>query len=197
MNAAIFGGTFDPVHRGHLAVARAAARRFRLDRIYFVPADLPPHKQKRPITPFLHRYAMLTLALAGEERFVVSAAEFAAGARRPNYTVETVARLRRSLKKRDRLYLLVGADQFRDLGRWYRAEALLRQVEVIVATRRGYSLAEGWSKLPLGARVLVLEARHPVSATEVRRRAARGRPLGRLVPPAVAEYIRKTGLYRG
>ena len=197
MNAAIFGGTFDPVHRGHLAVARAAARRFRLDRIYFVPADLPPHKQKRAITRFLDRYAMLTLALAGEERFVASAAEYAAGARRPNYTVQTVERFRRGLKKSDRLYLLVGADQFRDLGRWHRAEALLRQVEVIVATRPGSSLAEGWAKLPRGTRVLVLETEQWVSATEIRRRAARGRPLGRLVPRAVAEYIRKTGLYRG
>jgi nicotinate-nucleotide adenylyltransferase len=197
MNAAIFGGTFDPVHRGHLAVARAAARRFRLDRIYFVPADLPPHKQKRAITPFLDRYAMLALALAGEERFVASAAEYAAGARRPNYTVETVTRFRRTLKEGDRLYLLVGADQFRDLGRWYHAEALLRQVEVIVATRPGWPLEEGWAKLPLGARVLVLETHEAVSASEVRRRAARGRALGRLLPPAVEEYVRKTGLYRG
>ncbi|HYX69625.1 MAG TPA: nicotinate-nucleotide adenylyltransferase [Terriglobales bacterium] len=197
MNVAIFGGTFDPVHRGHLAVARAAARRFRLERIYFVPADLPPHKRKKPITPFLDRYAMLALALAGEERLVASAAEFAAGARRPNYTVETVARFRRALRKGDRLYLLLGADQFRDLGTWHRARALLRAVEVIVATRPGFSLAEGWAKLPRGARVLVLETRQPVSATEVRRRAARGRPLRGLVPPAVADYIRKTGLYRG
>lgn len=197
MNAAIFGGTFDPVHRGHLAVARAAARRFRLDRIYFVPADLPPHKQKKPITPFLDRYAMLALALAGEERFVASAAEYAAGARRPNYTILTVARFRRLLKRGDRLYLLVGADQFRDLGTWYRARALVRVVEIIVATRPGAPLAEGWKKLPVGARVSVLETREPVSATAIRRRAARGRPLGRLVPPAVADYIRKTGLYRG
>jgi nicotinate-nucleotide adenylyltransferase len=197
MNVAIFGGTFDPVHRGHLAVARAAARRFRLDRIYFVPADLPPHKQSKPITPFPHRYAMLALALAGERQLVPSAAEYAAGARRPNYTILTVARFRRALKKGDRLYLLVGADQFRELGTWYRARALVRRVEIIVATRPGSSLAEGWAKLPAGARVLVLETREPVSATAVRRRAARGRPLGSLVPRAVAEYIRKTGLYRG
>ena len=197
MNVAIFGGTFDPVHRGHLAVARAAARRFRLDRIYFVPADLPPHKQSKSITSFLDRYAMLALALAGEERFVPSAVEFAAGARRPSYTILTVARFRRTLKRGDRLYLLVGADQFRDLGTWYRVPALVRQVEIIVATRPGSSLAQGWKKLPVGARVLVLETQEPVSATQVRRRAARGRALGRLVPPAVAEYIRKTGLYRG
>lgn len=197
MNAAIFGGTFDPVHRGHLAVARAALRRFRLDRIYFVPADLPPHKQKKPITPFLDRYAMLTLALAAQKRFVPSAAEFAAGARRPNYTIHTVARFRRALKKGDRLCLLVGADQFREMGTWHRARTLLRAVEVIVATRPGWSLEAGWAKLPKGSRVLVLETNQAVSATEIRRRAARGRPLGRLVPPAVAEYIRKTGLYRG
>ncbi|HUK86587.1 MAG TPA: nicotinate-nucleotide adenylyltransferase [Terriglobales bacterium] len=197
MKVAIFGGTFDPVHRGHLAVARAAARRLRLDRIYFVPADLPPHKQTKPITPFLDRYAMLTLALAGEKRFVASAAEHAAGARRPNYTIRTVARFRRGLKQGDRLFLLMGADQFRDLGTWYRARALLRRVEVIVATRPGSSLAQGWKKLPLGARVLVLETREPVSATAIRRRAARGRRLGGLVAPAVEEYIRKTGLYRG
>ncbi len=197
MKVAIFGGTFDPVHRGHLAVARAAARRFRLDRIYFVPADLPPHKQKRPITPFPHRYAMLALALAGERRLLPSAAEYAAGARRPNYTIHTVARFRRGLRRGDQLYLLVGADQFREMDTWYRARALLRAVEIIVATRPGSSLAEGWKKLPVGARVLVLETHEPVSATEIRRRAARGRRLGGLVPRAVEGYIRKTGLYRG
>src|ERR1041384_5998378 len=100
MNVALFGGTFHPVPRGHLAVARAAQRAFKLGRIYFVPADIPPHKQRQPITDYLHRYAMLTLALRDEKTFVPSTMEAPVhssntgqGAK-PNYSIDTVRRIR-------------------------------------------------------------------------------------------------------
>lgn len=95
MKIAFFGGTFDPVHRGHLVIARVAAEKFGLERIYFAPADIPPHKQKRKLTDFQHRFAMLALATAEDKRFVPSLLDAPTG--RPNYSVETVRRLNRAL----------------------------------------------------------------------------------------------------
>ena len=146
MNVAIFGGTFDPVHRGHLAVARAAQRACKLGRIYFVPADVPPHKQRLPITPFHHRYAMLALALRGQKAFIPSLIESRddglgneAGRRepRPNYTIDTVRRFRKLLPKGDRLFFLIGIDAFVDLPTWYKPAELAKEVEFIVVSRPG------------------------------------------------------------
>jgi nicotinate-nucleotide adenylyltransferase len=224
MNIAVFGGTFDPVHRGHLAVARAAAERFDLKRIYFIPADVPPHKQKAPITSFYHRYAMLALATAGEKAFVpslIEAPDGAAAQRSPSYSIKTVRRIKRTLKKSDRLYFLIGIDAFMDIATWRQPEALLRACDFIVASRPGYSLADVADALPRrlrpAAAVVQAFSKQPakgtialgrttihildgvserVSATQVRAAVARGRGLGRYVPQAVAEYIRKMGLYK-
>src|SRR5512137_588306 len=102
MKIAFFGGTFDPVHCGHLAVARAAAEKFGLSLIYFAPANLPPHKQRRKLTDFQHRFAMLALATAGDRRFVASLLDAHTG--QPNYSISTVRRLKSTLKKSDKLY---------------------------------------------------------------------------------------------
>lgn len=214
MNIALFGGTFDPVHCGHLAVARAAAKRFRLGRIYFVPADLPPHKQRNPITPYAHRYAMLALATAGEKGFLPSLMEANSGAG-PSYSIYTVRRFKRSLAKGDRLFFVIGMDAFLEIATWHQAEALLRECDFIVASRPGFSLADVAKALPEGLRQKVTEppergkivlgktavylldgVRERVSATEVRKAAERGRSLKGLVEPSVAQYIRKMGLYR-
>src|SRR6202166_1631977 len=111
MNIGLFGGTFDPIHRGHLPRAQAARERCKLSRILFVPANVPPHKQTQPLSPFAHRYAMIALATAGEKDFSPSLLEAPedfdesergkkSRAGKPNYTVDTVMRLKRSLKKR-------------------------------------------------------------------------------------------------
>src|SRR5215470_2403873 len=118
MRVALFGGTFDPVHLGHLAVARAAAEKFDLARVYFVPADLPPHKQKRKLTDFQHRFAMLALATADDPRFVASLLDAHTG--EPNYSLETVRRLKSVLRKSDKLFFLIGIDAFRDISNWYK-----------------------------------------------------------------------------
>jgi nicotinate-nucleotide adenylyltransferase len=222
MNVALFGGTFDPVHRGHLAVARAAAARFQLKRVYFVPADIPPHKQRVPFTEYYHRYAMLALAASGEPNFVPSLIEAnEPGATRPSYTIETVRRFQKSLGKSGKLFFLIGADAFQEIASWYHAEELLRACDFIVASRPGFSLADLADALPLKLRpkpevirafkkqpakdTIVLgattihvldEVAEPVSATQVRAAARAGKKLDRLVGPAVAEYIRKQGLYR-
>jgi nicotinate-nucleotide adenylyltransferase len=226
MNIALFGGTFDPIHRGHVVVARAAATKFALKQVCFVPADVPPHKQKTPVLSFYHRYAMVALALAGEKTFVPSLLEAPDAAsgdsrRKPSYTIDTVRRVKAKLGKSDHLYFLIGMDAFKDIGKWYEAEALLGECDFIVAARPGYSLADVASSLPAklrpGAAVtklfrkqkmegpLVLpgatlhmlpETHENVSATQIRAAVDRDGALKRLVPDAVAEYIQKEQLYR-
>jgi len=224
-NIALFGGTFDPIHRGHVNVARAAAERFQLQEVWFVPADIPPHKQNMQVTSFHHRYAMVSLALAGEKSLVPSLLEAqdcqAPSMPRPSYSIETVLRVKAMLGRRDRLFFLIGMDAFRDIALWYQAEKLLQECAFIVAARPGYSLMEVTSSLPQGLRPtakelaemrwskkqvflqlpgvtlgILSETHENVSATQIRAAARRGRGLDKLVPHAVADYIRKEGLYR-
>jgi nicotinate-nucleotide adenylyltransferase len=184
----IFGGTFDPVHRGHLAVARAALRRLKLDRLYFVPAGVSPHKQhRRPRASFAHRVAMLKLATASEPRFAVSLLE----ARGVHYSIDTVRRFRRSLKKGDRLFFILGADAFREISTWRKWKDLLQACELAVASRPGASRNDA-----KGAVVHPLRVHNRVSATQVRNAARRGWPLAKFLPSSVAQYIKRKNLYR-
>ena len=229
MNIGLFGGTFDPVHKGHLALARAAMERCQLHRIYFVPANVPPHKQRRPLAPFIHRFAMLVLATAGEKAFVPSlleAPEEIPSSRKdrqekPNYTIDTIRRMKQSFKAADQLFLLIGMDAFAEIASWHQAEALFKECKFIVAGRPGYSLADIANALPAslrpraevtkpfhkqaasgdlvlpGVTIHLLEDLHqPASATAIREAAAAGKPLGRFLDPAVADYIKKMGLYK-
>jgi nicotinate-nucleotide adenylyltransferase len=233
MNIGLFGGTFDPIHRGHLALARAARERCGLSRVLFVPANVPPHKQSQPLSAFPHRYAMIALATAEEKDFAPSLLEAPeevdqgslgkkkAGTERPNYTIDTVARLKRSFKKADRLFLLIGIDAFAEIAKWHQAEALFRESEFVVASRPGFSLADVANALPASLRPrqqvtrpfhkqaatgdLVLsgvtihlldDVYQPISSTAIRQAVGAGKPLGRFVDPAVADYIKKMGLYK-
>ena len=226
MNLALFGGTFDPIHRGHVVVARAAAAKFQLKQVWFVPADIPPHKVKTPITAYYHRYAMVSLALAGEKDFGPSLLEAPDldhdnHDRRPSYSIETVRRVKKDLGKSDRLYFLIGMDAFKDIATWYKPEDLLAECDFIIAARPGYSLADVASSLPEklrpnavvtklfrkekmagplvlpGATLHMLPETHEnVSATQIRAAVDRGGALKRLVPDVVADYIHKEHLYR-
>ncbi len=233
MNIGLFGGTFDPVHRGHLALARAAKERCKLSRILFVPANVPPHKQTQPLSPYAHRYAMVALAIAQEKDFVPSlleAPEDLEPSRRkakpapekPNYTIDTVRRIKASLKRSDRLFLLIGIDAFKEIAQWYQAEALFRECEFVVASRPGFFLADVANALPANLRPrqevtrpfqrqaaegdlvlngvtihLLNEVYQPVSSTGIRQAVVAGKSLSRFVEPSVADYIKKTGLYKG
>jgi nicotinate-nucleotide adenylyltransferase len=234
MNIGLFGGTFDPIHGGHLALARAARERCNLSRIVFVPANIPPHKQRQPLSAFAHRYAMIALATAQERDFAPSLLEapedFESGgpgkketrAEKLNYTVDTVQRLKQSFKKADKLFLLIGIDAFADIAKWHQAEALFRECEFVVAGRPGFSLADVANALPASLRPrqevtrpfhkqaatgdLVLkgvtihlldEVYQPISSTVIRQAATAGKPLARFLDPAVADYIKKVGLYKG
>src|ERR1700737_656256 len=164
MNIGLFGGTFDPIHHGHLALARAARERFELGRIHFVPANVPPHKQRQPLAPYLHRYAMVALATAGEKAFRASLREAPGTPALPtsggkgkqaqhdapgaNYSIDTVRRLKESLQKSDKLFFLVGIDAFAEIAQWHQPEALLSECEFIVASRPGFSLADVANALP-------------------------------------------------
>ncbi len=224
MNIGLFGGSFDPIHRGHLALAQAAASRYSLRQVLFVPANVPPHKQKQPLTAFIHRYAMVALATQDERGLVASLLEApevtAHGG--VNYSIDTVRRLKQTLKKSDRLFFLIGIDAFRDVAKWHEARALLAECDFIVASRPGYSLRDVAESLPEdlrppaavtrpfhrqpakgdlvlpGVTLHLLEGVHQsVSATAIRTAAAQGKPLGRWLDPRVADYIKKHGLYRG
>jgi nicotinate-nucleotide adenylyltransferase len=222
MNVGLFGGTFDPIHRGHLAVARAARERFELGRILFVPASIPPHKRDLNITSYSHRYAMVSLAVSGERAFIPSDIESPEQlGDTPSYSIDTVKRLRKQLKKADRLFFLIGMDAFQDIAKWREPEALLKETDFIVMARPGYSLADVGSSLPASLRPnpkvekvmkaqpasgdivlpgvtlhLLADTHEKISATQIRRAARSGSKLDSLVGPAVAEYIRKTGLYK-
>jgi nicotinate-nucleotide adenylyltransferase len=235
MNIGLFGGSFDPIHRGHIALAQAAASRYSLRQVLFVTTNVPPHKQKYQLTPFIHRYTMVALATQDEKRFTPSlleapewsAAELSSAGRKSaspaveaNYSIDTVRRLKKSIKKSDRLFFLIGIDAFRDIGKWREARALLAECDFIVASRPGYSLRDVAESLPEevrprpevmrpfhkqqasgdlvlpGVTVHLLEGvSQNVSGTAIREAAARGKPMSRWLDPKVSDYIKKVGLY--
>jgi nicotinate-nucleotide adenylyltransferase len=213
-SVALFGGTFDPIHAGHIAVAEAAQKRFHLDTVYFVPSSRPPHKAKPALTPFLHRYAMVALACADHADFQPSTAEAPDGAT-PHvfYTYDTVKKYRREHPD-DHLYFIVGADQFLEIPTWRNYEALLDSCDFIIASRPGFrvdalrlvvppeKLGRTQSSDPNAivlrkstVHILTTVASH-ISSTEIRQRLASRRNIHGLVPPRVEEYILGQALYR-
>jgi nicotinate-nucleotide adenylyltransferase len=219
MNIGLYGGSFDPIHNGHLAVARAAAERFALKQIHFVVTALSPHKLDRALTPFEHRYAMVCIATADEKNFIPSLLE--APQQGPNYAIDTVRAFKRTAKKADRIFYIIGMDAFGGLDSWREPEALLREVEFIVASRPGHSMSEIARALPeslrpsdsvirasakqkaQGSIVLPGVAIHlldgveePAASRDVRSGISSGKGMKRFLPDAVASYIKKTGLYR-
>jgi nicotinate-nucleotide adenylyltransferase len=217
---ALFGGTFDPVHRGHLAAACAARDRFGLDAVHFVVAGRPPHKSRAPLSSYPHRCAMVALACAEEPRLSLSLAEagrdFSGHA--TWYSIDLVRAHRKRLPRAAHLYFLVGTDAFLDIGKWRESEALLDSCDFIVVSRPGFRLETLRAALPAG--ILAAESKLPapavrgtlrlrrstvhlissvhldVSSTAIRSRVARGLPIRSLVPRGVEDYICKQDLYR-
>lgn len=187
----LFGGSFDPVHAAHLALARTALAALPLDEVRWVPAGQPWQKT-RALTPAVHREAMLRLALEGEPRFVLDRIELERAG--PSYTLETV----RQLQAREpgaTWFLLIGADQYAGLHTWRDWPALLDSVVLAVAARPGPLPPVAPEVLRRPHRTVPLPMMD-LSATEIRRRVAAGEDLAELVPPAVARYIAREGLYR-
>lgn len=209
---AIYGGTFDPVHNGHLEVARHVLKLFELDELNFVPAYVPPHKRNAKITSAFHRFAMVALATEADQRLLVSTVELDEPGR--PYAVETVARMKRN---DERLFFLIGADSWAEIATWHEWRELLQMCDLIVATRPGFEIASqagieivdvrGMSQLNVagvlksesGPRVFVTDgAMVDVAATRIRAAIHAGdrRLLESMVPPSVANYIEKNGLYK-
>lgn len=184
MRTGIFGGSFDPVHHGHLILARAACEELGLDRVIFIPANLSPHKtESRPATA-QDRLAMLQRAIEGEPGFEASDVELLRPP--PSYTVETL----RELKARhpgDELVLLIGADNVAKFDTWREPEEIRQHARIAVLDRANHTPHHDW---PVVRRLV------DISSTDIRERAARGRSIRYLTPDSVCDYIARHGLYR-
>lgn len=187
MAIGLFGGSFDPIHHGHLIVAQAVADALGLDQVRFVPAREQPFKAGQHLAPPEVRARMVQLAIAGEARFRLERAELDRPG--PSYTVDTLRMLRRREPER-RFALLVGADAARDLPKWHEAAALPELADLIVFARAGTAVPE----LPWPVRAVTVPAIE-ISATDIRGRVRQGRSIRYLVPDPVAEAIRSEGLY--
>lgn len=195
MRIGVFGGTFDPVHNGHLIPVEAAAAKFQLGRVYYVPARLSPHKNQPP-TDSRHRTAMLALALQGRPDWSIDLEEL--DREPPSYTVETLASIQ-ARHPDDELWLLMGTDILAGFARWRRPEEILK-IARIAAFHREPFVGEQLVVPPVAGlrdRLSIFDAGSVrISATELRNDLAAGKSLGGRVPGPVAEYVTKQGLYK-
>jgi len=211
---ALYGGTFDPVHAGHLEVARRVLQLFEIEKVLFIPAQMAPHKIGRAVTEPIHRYAMLALATQDDPQLSISTFELDAPDRR--YTVDTVDHFQRALGDATELFFIMGADSWSEITTWREWERLLSMTNHIVVTRPGYDPVKTHVgriterivdvrgvKLPSrteGAKKIFFTdvVMKDVSATNIRRLASEGRveELAGLIPGPVLEYIKKYGIYR-
>jgi nicotinate-nucleotide adenylyltransferase len=186
MRLGLYGGTFDPIHNGHLAVARAALTAIELDRMLLIPNRLPPHKQVLTGASYEQRLEMVRLAVAADSRLEASDVENEEG---KSYTIQTLHRLRNAYGDA-KFFFLIGADAFAEVLTWYRVEEVFAMTEFVVASRPGFDYV-----VPPGATVHRLDAlAFEESSTEIRARLAAGHAVQSL-PPAVLAYIRAQGLY--
>jgi nicotinate-nucleotide adenylyltransferase len=191
----IMGGTFDPIHHGHLVAAEEARWQFRLDQVLFIPTGQPWQKPEG-VSPAEDRYLMTVIATASNPAFAVSRLEVDTPG--PSYTVDTLRRLRAELPEGTRLLFIGGADLLRQLQTWKEPEQVLELAELIAATRPDFDVDDVVQKVP-GAAGRVHRMEIPalaISSSDIRARVARGAPIEYLVPEGVARYIEKRALYR-
>lgn len=186
------GGTFDPVHHGHLVAASEVADRFGLDEVVFVPTGAPWQKTDRGVSPAEDRYLMTVIATASNPRFSVSRVDVDRGG--PTYTIDTLTDLARQHPDTE-LFFITGADALAQIVGWRDNERLFEMAHFVGVTRPGYQLAD--AHLPAGAVSLVEVPALAISSTDCRNRVGRGSPVWYLVPDGVVQYIEKRGLYRG
>jgi nicotinate-nucleotide adenylyltransferase len=192
----LMGGTFNPIHYGHLVAAETAREAFGLERVIFVPAGAPPHKPDPAVAPAEHRYLMTFLATASNTRFDTSRAELDRTG--PSYTSDTLRHFRRTHPD-VRWFFITGADAVMDMPSWHAVADIFRQAEVIAVSRPGYSLAMRDLRNALGD--LAGQIHHlevpalAISSSDVRVRLAQGLSIRYLVPESVEQYIYKNGLY--
>jgi len=197
MREGLLGGTFDPIHNGHLAIAEGVRARLNLDEVIFMPAGRPRFKENNP-APAAHRTEMVRLAIAGKPYFRLSTLEIERAG--PTYTVDTIAELGGQLDSRDKIYFILGWDSLIEFPRWRESSRIIERCFLVAVPRPGSPrpdldvleiLVPGMAE-----RVIVLDApRVDISASDIRRQVARGEPVRQFVPGAVADYIREHGLY--
>jgi nicotinate-nucleotide adenylyltransferase len=194
---AVLGGTFDPIHHGHLFAAEEVAARLGLPRVIFMPCGQPPHKTRGDLSPAADRHEMAVLATASNPRFEVSRLEIERDG--PSYTIDTLSALRRTLGQAAEVYFIAGADAVLEIMTWKQPDAVLAECRMVAVHRPGYDLAQLATVLgPERAARIQPVAVHTldISATDLRRRVREGRSLRYLTPEPVIEYIAQRGLYR-
>ena len=198
MKRGVLGGTFDPIHNGHLAIAGEVAARFAMDEILFVPAGQPQLRTGGPVSAGEHRVQMIRLAINGKPHYRLSTVEIERAG--PSYTVDTIAQLGGQLKDEDGLSFVLGWDSLVELPRWREPARLVSMCRLVAVPRPGVTLPDLHSLEVLvpGITKSVILLKAPcvdISASEIRRRVAQGLPISHLVPGPVADYIREQGLY--
>ena len=201
MRIGIFGGTFDPVHPGHLILAEQCREQGKLDQVLFVPAALPPHKREQALTPFAQRAEMLTLAISGHPAFRVE--EMEKDRAGPSFTVDTLTQLH-TARPNDELCFILGSDSVHDLPLWYQPRRILELATLLVVARAdwpAFSAQQVKESLQLGddfaLRYQIVEAPLiTLASRDIRRRIAEGRSVRYMIPRAVEAYIEDKGLYR-
>ena len=199
MRIGVLGGTFDPVHLGHLEAAGAAQRALSLDRVMLMPSRTPPHRAIEPRASVFHRFAMTALAAAGRADLVVSDLELRRDG--PSYTALTLQALQQEGYTASQLFFITGADAFAEIDTWYDFPRVLSLASFVVVSRPGVTvsrtpLVPDHQSLTPTVQTFFVDAVTPdVSSTDIRRRVASGESIEGLVPPAVAEHIRRHRLY--
>lgn len=191
------GGTFDPIHYGHLLAAEEARCRFALSQVIFVPCGIPPHKKTYEATPAEHRYAMTVLATASNQYFAVSRVEIDRPG--PSYAVDTVKIFQHQLGEESELFFITGLDAVLEILTWKSHDELIQLCRFIAVTRPGYDAQKLREKLPpsyLTKIDLLVIPGLDISSTMIRERVRKGEPIRYLTPDAVCDYIVKHGLYR-
>ncbi len=194
----IMGGTFDPIHYGHLLAAEEARFRFSMNKVIFVPCGIPPHKKSYAVTPAEHRYAMTVLATASNPRFVVSRIEIDRPG--PSYAVDTLRAFRQMFGEGGELFFITGVDAVLEILTWKDKGELVRLCRFIAVTRPGYDVRQLSDRLPSDYLERIIPLVIPgmdVSSTLIRQRVRAGEPIRYLTPDAVCDYIVKHGLYKG
>lgn len=193
MRLGIFGGTFDPIHSGHLRAVIGAADQHALDQVLVIPCGTPPHKRSACHASYEHRYRMVALACEADRRLNASRLEEPLADGRPRYTVDTIERVRAEFRYTPPLHFVIGADAFAEVSLWREVKRVAAAVSFLVVGRPGASPPRADSRFRVAG---LVDCAHPASSNLVRHRVKIGGSLADLAPPEVCAYIWEHGLYR-